>query len=498
MKNLKTFAALLVLLFVFSCEKETTTNELLNSNKELELKEFQSISEAVKAGFDFEAYRESLPVQTTKTKATQAKIVEEGSGLTFYTDEEEFGLDTCEYLSFEDFESSIARTQISMLGPLNEFTDNNIYALGDIQPGVNVFSDRLTGYSFDLHVHGQINGNTVVLATVFIETLIIEFDTEVYTASMNLYRWISSNGGVIITIFGESNNIIGSFNVNNVPSVNNVNPEEQSFFGVNSLSKIGKITIKSMNDNGYFSNGEYHDAEVIDNLRFGNCKIDTDGDGIYDYLDNCPDTRNKGQADRDKDGVGNKCDNCPDTPNVDQADSDGDGIGDACDNCPDNPSEDQSDNDDDGIGDICDSDDDNDKVLDIHDNCPKTFNPLQNDYDNDGYGDACDDDDDNDGRIDENDKYPRSNISSYLMLDCKNLIPNQLVKPGIMMNDEIQAAMDLAEAMEDVSDSRRTSKFRRKMYVVVNYWWYKYRLISSKEKRQILECVNQMSYPFER
>jgi hypothetical protein len=83
-----------------------------------------------------------------------------------------------------------------------------------------------------------------------------------------------------------------------------------------------------------------------------------------------------------------------------------------------------------------------------------------------------------------------------LNLNCYLNIENQEVKRGKYMNDEIQEVMDMVTALEDVSDSKRTSKFKRKMYIVVNYWWYKYRLISSREKRQILECVNQMSYPF--
>jgi hypothetical protein len=40
------------------------------------------------------------------------------------------------------------------------------------------------------------------------------------------------------------------------------------------------------------------------------------------------------EDDSDGDGVPNSADNCPDVPNPDQADTDGDGVGDACDTCP--------------------------------------------------------------------------------------------------------------------------------------------------------------------
>jgi hypothetical protein len=71
---------------------------------------------------------------------------------------------------------------------------------------------------------------------------------------------------------------------------------------------------------------------------YGQCEVgswrlssDTDGDGIPNAVDNCPNTYNPGQADNDADGIGDICDNCPFLINVNQADSDGDGIGDECD-----------------------------------------------------------------------------------------------------------------------------------------------------------------------
>ena len=42
--------------------------------------------------------------------------------------------------------------------------------------------------------------------------------------------------------------------------------------------------------------------------------LDSDGDGIPDWEDNCPWTANNDQADADGDGVGDSCDSCPGTP----------------------------------------------------------------------------------------------------------------------------------------------------------------------------------------
>ena len=142
------------------------------------------------------------------------------------------------------------------------------------------------------------------------------------------------------------------------------------------------------------------------------------------------------------------------------------------------------------------NDEDNDTIYDEIDNCPLTYNPNQADWDYDGMGDVCDDDDDNDGIIDENDKHPFSNLNRFVEVNCELRIANQHIKKGTFMNDEIDDVINLINAMEDVSDSRRTNRFRSKMYFIINNWKYKYRLIDNTEKRQLLNCVNQMSYPF--
>src|SRR5215207_5364984 len=58
---------------------------------------------------------------------------------------------------------------------------------------------------------------------------------------------------------------------------------------------------------------------------------DTDGDGVADAEDNCPDLANPNQADADGDGVGDACEATP------LPDTDGDGVLDASDLCPTQP-----------------------------------------------------------------------------------------------------------------------------------------------------------------
>jgi hypothetical protein len=146
------------------------------------------------------------------------------------------------------------------------------------------------------------------------------------------------------------------------------------------------------------------------------CSPDSDGDGIPNGCDNCPQTPNPNQADLDGDGVGDACDNCVSVPNPSQADSDGDGMGDPCDPCPtDNP-----------------DDSDGDGVCDALDRCPGFNDSI--DTDGDGVPDGCDpcptdnpDDSDGDGVCDAMDLCPglddRRDANGDGTPDCVQNIP---------------------------------------------------------------------------
>jgi OOP family OmpA-OmpF porin len=113
--------------------------------------------------------------------------------------------------------------------------------------------------------------------------------------------------------------------------------------------------------------------------------VDSDGDGVNDDRDRCPDTPpgvpvdNDGcPKDSDGDGVNDDRDRCPDTPAgvpVDSdgcpKDSDGDGVNDDRDRCPDTPA---------GVpvdSDGCPRDSDGDGVYDYLDECPDTLDGVK-------------------------------------------------------------------------------------------------------------------------
>ncbi len=118
-------------------------------------------------------------------------------------------------------------------------------------------------------------------------------------------------------------------------------------------------------------------------LPFGSAEpawVDSDGDGVSDGMDRCPDTPAGAdvdaygcELDSDGDGVKDGVDECPDTPTgvrVDSrgcaTDSDGDGVTDESDECPNTPAGARVDE----TG--CELDSDGDGVVDRLDECPNT------------------------------------------------------------------------------------------------------------------------------
>jgi OOP family OmpA-OmpF porin len=135
---------------------------------------------------------------------------------------------------------------------------------------------------------------------------------------------------------------------------------------------------------------------------------DSDGDGVIDFIDECPNTPSGVPVndtgcppDSDGDGVADHADKCPGTPQGTPVgpdgcpkDSDGDGVIDAADRCPNTPANTPVD------ANGCAKDSDRDGVPDVSDRCPGT--PARTPVDAKG----CPKDSDGDGVIDSRDKCP--------------------------------------------------------------------------------------------
>ncbi|MFV0593017.1 MAG: OmpA family protein [Draconibacterium sp.] len=110
------------------------------------------------------------------------------------------------------------------------------------------------------------------------------------------------------------------------------------------------------------------------------CPLDRDGDGVPDYKDECPDDAGpaslNGCPDKDGDGIADKDDDCPDVAGLAKfngcPDTDGDGVPDPKDKCPDTPKGCAVD------ADGCPLDSDGDGVIDCEDKCPQEAGPASN------------------------------------------------------------------------------------------------------------------------
>lgn len=160
-----------------------------------------------------------------------------------------------------------------------------------------------------------------------------------------------------------------------------------------------------------------HDKPVVVTVQ----KTDTDGDGIPDTEDKCPNEPEDFDGFEDEDG-------CPDL------DNDNDGIPDSVDQCPNDPEDRDGFQDEDGCPD---PDNDGDGVLDAVDDCPVDPGPVENrgcpvtDADGDGIEDDQDrcpnDPEDFDGFEDE-DGCPDYDNDRDGVPDTEDACPNE---PGI-------------------------------------------------------------------
>ncbi|MDN6310341.1 MAG: OmpA family protein [Psychroflexus sp.] len=136
------------------------------------------------------------------------------------------------------------------------------------------------------------------------------------------------------------------------------------------------FTLETSYRNTFESTGiDYFQHSLGVKIGFGG--TDTDGDGVYDKHDECPNTPGlkefNGCPDSDGDGIPDKDDKCPDTPGLPEfdgcADTDGDGIPDPQDECPEVAGSKELN----GCPDA-----DGDGVPDHEDDCPDEKGPAEN------------------------------------------------------------------------------------------------------------------------
>lgn len=220
------------------------------------------------------------------------------------------------------------------------------------------------------------------------------------------YTWIEEGAYNTYSTVAGSNNSVGAGTVNASLGL--------TYWFSDNLGLFVESKYKHSFED-YLTKHFQHSAGLA--VKFGG--TDTDGDGIYDKDDACPDTFGleafNGCPDSDADGIEDSKDNCPNEAGLAEfngcPDSDGDGVPDNQDDCPQVK----------GLKSLkgC-PDADNDGVADAKDKCPNEAGPAANQ--------GCPwPDTDGDGVLDKDDNCPKE-VGTVANNGCPEAVmPDQVV-----------------------------------------------------------------------
>ncbi len=310
MKAIK-FILLLTMVAVISnaCKKESK-NEPVTANQQA----FKSLTEAYKSGVDPANMKSSTdkviaPPYLAKIKAASNQVTERTVFPTYYSSAEAFAA-ACPNLPTEDFEEGNVApgSGVGIPQPLNGSTNNDFFSTGDILPGVSI-STQESHPEDGIALFSDLPGipTKTIYANYFTDALVIDFtEGDVTSVGMNIYNIFDPSTTYVFVFYASGDIFQSTLAV----------PSNGLYWGA--IAAAGETITKVII---FSSTGQ---AEGIDNLSFGTCSADSDGDGILDEADNCPTVANSNQENCDGDSMGDACD----------PDDDNDGCADASDAHP--------------------------------------------------------------------------------------------------------------------------------------------------------------------
>ncbi len=248
---------------------------------------------------------------------------------------------------------------------------NKIDKLGELPDGTNVDADDLSYYALDGRISYSLKN---VLNTSWFDpyvgvgggyTWLDEIGAGTFNGSLGINLWLTEN--LAFNVQSTYKHVFEDYETGNYPPTHFQHSAGLTFaFG-------GKDTD---GDGVYDKDDECPEVPGLE--EFNGCP-DTDGDGITDAKDDCPDTAGtaefNGCPDTDGDGVPDPKDECPTEAGLAELngcpDADGDGIADGKDGCPNEAGP--------AANNGCPyQDKDGDGVLDKDDNCPDVAGTVAN------------------------------------------------------------------------------------------------------------------------
>ena len=337
---------------------------------------------------------------------------------------------------------------IASFSTTNAQDKNNPWAIGFGANAVDFYpvgEDAPQGEYFDEYFNANDHWNFLPsLSTVSVSRYLSDGFTFTATGSINQIDKFGSNSDPItgrettnkvddLTYFGVDGRV--SYSFMDIINSKTIDPYLGVGGGYSWLDNIGAGTLNgTLGFNYWFSESlglnvqstykhsfedylpKHFQHSVGLTFKFGG--TDTDGDGIYDQDDACPEEAGleifNGCPDSDNDGIQDSKDDCPNTPGLAEfngcPDTDGDGVMDKDDKCPEVA----------GLKSLAGCPDaDADGVADADDKCPNVAGPVANN--------GCPwPDTDGDGILDKDDKCPNE-VGTVANNGCPEVKPTEEV-----------------------------------------------------------------------
>ena len=196
---------------------------------------------------------------------TKANIPANIASVTFFNNQAAFTA-AAPGLTLEDFENGNAPpgVVVGCPSPLSNSTPGACFAPGELVDGFSFSATSGVTVSLGPGVV-PINPTAWVAADLFEAGSFFEFsDPDVFAVGFELFSFFSVP--ITVSVFGEGGVLLGTA----------IHPVGATFFGVKTDATITRVSAAA------------GAVAVYDNLQFGKGVIDTDGDGIADDDDACP------------------------------------------------------------------------------------------------------------------------------------------------------------------------------------------------------------------
>ncbi|MCM8569356.1 hypothetical protein NE848_08195 [Gramella jeungdoensis] len=254
MENLKNLGWLLLLFFCLtSCEKESIVQD---PGPEAKFEEGVSL---FKSKADFEAYLKTLP--KSEKAVTNNKAALSSDDLVLASTLEEFNAVCSETIS-EDFSAMAPNLFMSVISaPLSSSSDNFLFSTATTEGfAVTSESEKLVLLNFGIF-------ESQIYTESSADAMWLNFDSEINALGLKLFH-LESGDYVIIELYKDSK-MIDKLRVFS-------NPFQSKFIGINSTQNFDSVKIYSERFVAWLG---------LDEVTFGACSADADGDGCLDEDD---------------------------------------------------------------------------------------------------------------------------------------------------------------------------------------------------------------------